>query len=130
MYEFFSPDVQDLLHGLLRRDPAKRITNAADVKKHRWFKKINWIDVQEKKIKPTFKPVVKSDEDCSNIDMQFLREDIKETMPMKDMSSFHTRQQNHYVNFTMVARQSNIQFTASTSASPEINHSQSSNIKF
>ena len=130
MYEFFSPDVQDLLHGLLRRDPAKRITNAADVKKQRWFKKINWIDVQEKKIKPTFKPVVKSDEDCSNIDMQFLREDIKETMPMKDMSSFHTRQQNHYVNFTMVARQSNIQFTASTSASPEINHTQSSNIKF
>jgi serine/threonine protein kinase len=45
MYEFFSPDVQDLLHGLLRRDPAKRISNAADVKKHRWFKKINWIDV-------------------------------------------------------------------------------------
>ena len=129
MYDFFSPDVQDLLHGLLRRDPAKRISNSTDVKKHRWFKKINWLDVQDKKIKPTFKPVVKSEEDCSNIDMQFLKEDIKETMPMRDMSSFHTRQQNHYVNFTMVARQSNIQFTASTSGSPQMNTTET-NIKF
>jgi serine/threonine protein kinase len=92
MYDFFSPDVQDLLHGLLRRDPKKRISNASDVKKHKWFKKINWDDVSEKKVKPIFKPVVKSEEDCSNIDMQFLREEIKETMPMRDMSSFHTRQ--------------------------------------
>jgi hypothetical protein len=80
-----------LLHGLLQRDPKKRISNAEVIKKHRWFRKINWNDVMDKKVKPTFKPTVKSDEDCSNIDLLFLKEEVKETMPMRDMSSFHTR---------------------------------------
>jgi len=52
----------------LDRDPARRVKNAHDIKKHRWFRKINWKDLLDKKITPPFKPIVKSDDDCRNID--------------------------------------------------------------
>ncbi len=68
MYEFFSAEVQNLLYGLLDRDPARRVKNAHDIKKHKWFRKINWDDLLAKRVTPPFKPVVKSDDDCRNID--------------------------------------------------------------
>ncbi len=61
----------------------------------------------KKKITPPFKPVVKSDDDCRNIDQMFLQESIKETMPITNMQSFATRQKNHFGNFTYISRQSN-----------------------
>jgi serine/threonine protein kinase len=102
MYDFFSTDAQSLLHGLLDRDPKKRISNSADIKKNPWFKKIDWKLLLEKKIKPPFKPTVTSPDDCRNIDQMFLRETIKETMPMMNMNSFNTRQQNHFEYFTYI----------------------------
>jgi hypothetical protein len=45
----------------------------------------------DKKITPPFKPTVTSPDDCRNIDQMFLRETIKETMPLMNMSSFNTR---------------------------------------
>lgn len=79
------------------------------MKKHAWFKKIDWKLLMEKKIKPPFKPLVTSPDDTRNIDQMFLRETIKETMPLMNMSSFTTRQQNHFEYFTYISnRQSNV----------------------
>ena len=91
MYDFFSPAVQNLLFALLDKDPARRVKNAQDIKKHKWFQKINWNDLVNKKMTPPFKPVVRSDDDCRNIDQMFLQESIRETMPMMNMQSFATR---------------------------------------
>lgn len=51
---FISHDVKDLLVKLLEKDPSKRLGKhgAEEVKKHKWFKGINWTDVFNKKIDP------------------------------------------------------------------------------
>ena len=82
MYDFFSVEVQSLLTGLLDRDPKKRISKATDIKKHPWFKRIDWKLLWDKKLKAPFKPTVSSPDDTRNIDVMFLKETIKETMPM------------------------------------------------
>lgn len=56
----------------------------------------------DKKIKPPFKPTVSSPDDTRNIDQMFLKEDVKETMPMMNMNSFTTMQQNHYHGFSYI----------------------------
>jgi serine/threonine protein kinase len=103
MYEYFSEEVWNLLSGLLERDPARRISNPALIKKHPWFKTIDWKALTDKKIKPPFKPLVASPDDTRNIDQMFLRETIKETMPLMNMNSFSTKQQNHFDRFTYIA---------------------------
>ena len=47
----------------------------------------------------------------------FLKETIKETMPMMNMNSFNTRQQNHFEYFTYIGstRQSQVATSANTS---------------
>lgn len=39
-----------------------------DIKRHRWFNKLNWDDLMKKKIKPGYVPIVKSLGDVSNFD--------------------------------------------------------------
>lgn len=46
-----SPELQDLLHRLLEKDPNKRI-NIEEIRGHKWFKEINWDDVLARKLKP------------------------------------------------------------------------------
>lgn len=91
MYDFFSTDARALLHGLLDRDPLKRLGNAQSIKMQPWFKTIDWKKLVDKKLKPPFVPRVNSPDDTSNIDQMFLQEAIKETMPMMNMNSFTTR---------------------------------------
>ena len=68
MYDFFSADSQSLLNGLLERNPQRRIGNGGDLKRHPWFKKIDWKALIDKRIKPPFKPIVTSADDTRNID--------------------------------------------------------------
>ena len=102
-----------MLFGLLDRDPTRRVKNAQDIKKHKWFRKFSWDDLLNKRVTPPFKPIVKSDDDCRNIDQMFLQESIRETMPMMNMQSFATKQKNHFGNFTYISRQSNVNISIS-----------------
>jgi len=55
-------DARDLLERLLNRDPTKRLgaNGASEIKNHRFFDSIDWKRLVQKKIQPTFKPVVVS----------------------------------------------------------------------
>uniref|UniRef100_A0A8C5Q0V5 Uncharacterized protein n=1 Tax=Leptobrachium leishanense TaxID=445787 RepID=A0A8C5Q0V5_9ANUR len=59
-----------LLHLLLEKTPSVRLgageKDAQEVKAHRFFKKINWDELLEKKVKPPFVPNISSPEDVSN----------------------------------------------------------------
>jgi serine/threonine protein kinase len=50
-----SPEVKELLTGLLQRDPKKRLSVSEEIKAAKWFKKISWKDAEEKKL-PVPKP--------------------------------------------------------------------------
>ena len=59
---FLSTEVKNLLIALLNRNPKKRLgagkSDADEIKKHPWFKCINWQDAYNRKLKPP-KPHIK-----------------------------------------------------------------------
>lgn len=66
------PIAKDLVKKLLVLDRTKRLGNmkngADDVKRHRWFKNLDWNDVLNLKSKPPIMPEVSYDGDTSNFD--------------------------------------------------------------
>ena len=50
--EFFSDTIKDLLKKLLEKNPKKRIGVTEDIKKHKFFKDIEWNELEFKRIKP------------------------------------------------------------------------------
>ncbi|KAK8402567.1 hypothetical protein O3P69_000748 [Scylla paramamosain] len=63
---------KDLVKKLLTQDRTKRLGNmkngADDVKRHRFFKNLDWEDVYEKKLKPPIVPRVSYEGDTRNFD--------------------------------------------------------------
>ncbi|KAI1899339.1 hypothetical protein AGOR_G00060770 [Albula goreensis] len=85
--------VKDLIKKFLVIDKAKRLGNmkngADDVKKHRWFKSIDWDAVPHRKLKPPIVPKVSHEGDTSNFDAYPEEEWKKEPpVPPKDLEVF------------------------------------------
>ncbi|CAO2820793.1 unnamed protein product [Amaranthus hypochondriacus] len=70
--KFLSREAHSLLKGLLQKEPSKRLgsgANGADeIRRHRWFKGINWKKLERREIEPSFKPIVGGKECVVNID--------------------------------------------------------------
>ncbi|CAN7999602.1 unnamed protein product, partial [Ixodes hexagonus] len=73
--ENMSADVKDFIQKLLVKDPRKRlgggIDDALELKKHRFFKGLNWDDLAEKKIGAPFVPKITGELDVSNFAEEF-----------------------------------------------------------
>lgn len=67
-------DAQDLLTQLLQKDPANRLSDAQQIKNHRFFKDIDWVKLLNKAYLPPFKPKVDNLLDTSNFDNDFTNE--------------------------------------------------------
>ncbi|XP_069053593.1 cAMP-dependent protein kinase catalytic subunit PRKX isoform X2 [Lepisosteus oculatus] len=83
----------DLIKKLLVTDRTRRLGNmkngADDVKKHRWFKSIEWDVVPQRKLKPPIVPKVSHDGDTSNFEAYPEDEWKKEPpVPPKDLEIF------------------------------------------
>lgn len=100
---YVSADAQSLLEGLLTRDVEKRLgASSADVKKHPFFKDIDWDKLEKKEVDPPFKPKVKSDTDTSQIDSVFLVEKAQDSLVENSLSETIQRE-NAFDDFTYVA---------------------------
>lgn len=68
----FSNELKDILNNTLQVDLTRRYGNLKDgprdIKRHMWFKNIDWDRVYQKKIKPSYIPVCKDAGDDSNFD--------------------------------------------------------------
>jgi len=68
----FDVKAKDLIKRLLTHDRAKRFgclkNGAEDIKKHKWYKGIDWEDLINRKIQPPFVPDVKAADDTSMFD--------------------------------------------------------------
>ncbi|KAL1123727.1 hypothetical protein AAG570_001500 [Ranatra chinensis] len=66
------PIAKDLVKKLLVQDRTKRLGNmkngAEDIKRHRWFKSVDWQDVIRRRMKPPIVPRVRYDGDTHNFD--------------------------------------------------------------
>jgi len=78
----FDPNAKDLVKKLLTADRTKRFgclkDGAEDIKRHKWFKGVDWVKVYNRKVKPPFIPGYKSLDDTSNFDKY---PDSEETSP-------------------------------------------------
>ncbi|POM69000.1 AGC protein Kinase [Phytophthora palmivora] len=74
-----SSEVKSLISALLERDPTYRIgsrpgAGVEDIKNHVFFASIDWKLLEQRGIKPPFKPRVRSPTDIQNFDREFTKE--------------------------------------------------------
>ncbi|ORX71602.1 hypothetical protein DL89DRAFT_266598 [Linderina pennispora] len=73
-----SRDSVFICQALLEKEPSKRLgsgpTDAEEIKKHSFFKGVNWDDVLNKRIAPLYVPDIRNRYDTSNFDPEFTSE--------------------------------------------------------
>ncbi|XP_023770986.1 serine/threonine-protein kinase AtPK2/AtPK19 [Lactuca sativa] len=69
---FLSSEAHSLLKGLLQKDSSRRLGSGAgggdEIKKHGWFKVINWRKLEGREIKPSFVPQVAGKQCIANFE--------------------------------------------------------------
>ena len=73
---FLSPDAKDLLTRLLRKEPRKRLganmpKDMTTIKKHRFFRKIDWNKLEKRELEPPIRPLVTDPELAENFATEF-----------------------------------------------------------
>ncbi|MCJ1426296.1 serine/threonine protein kinase psk1 [Sticta canariensis] len=73
---FMSADARDLLTRLLRKDPKKRLGGCMPkdmeiIKKHRFFRKIDWKKLEKRELEPPIRPVITDAELAENFSTEF-----------------------------------------------------------
>lgn len=82
------------MRRLLNKNPTRRLgaseKDAEDIKRQAFFKSINWDLLLSRRIKPPFKPCIKSKDDVSNFDEEFTRERPELSPPKepRELSSY------------------------------------------
>ncbi|KAL2023249.1 hypothetical protein VTK56DRAFT_3372 [Thermocarpiscus australiensis] len=73
---FLSPDAKDLLTRLLRKEPAKRLgynmpKDLTTIKKHRFFRRIDWKKLAAREMEPPIQPLITDPELAENFSPEF-----------------------------------------------------------
>uniref|UniRef100_A0A8C7HU15 protein kinase C n=1 Tax=Oncorhynchus kisutch TaxID=8019 RepID=A0A8C7HU15_ONCKI len=75
---FLSTEAISVMRRLLRRSPERRLgageRDAEEVKKHLFFRNMDWNGLLAKKVKPPFVPTIQDSNDVSNFDDEFTSE--------------------------------------------------------
>ncbi|XP_037537224.1 receptor-interacting serine/threonine-protein kinase 1 [Nematolebias whitei] len=91
---------------LLRRSPERRLgageKDAEEVKKHPFFKYMEWDDLLAKKVKPPFVPTIQGANDVSNFDDEFTSEAPILTPP-REPRMLNSEEQNQFSDFDYIA---------------------------
>jgi len=98
--DYVSPDARSLLEQLLERDAEKRLADPNLIKRHPFFKTLDWELQFKKKITPPYIPNVKGSSDTSQIDPVFTEE--APTLSMTGESALNDQQQKDFEGFTYV----------------------------
>lgn len=100
-----SKDAKDLISKLLERNPSQRLgagqNGVSSIKKHKFFKSIDWERLYKREVTAPFIPKTKSQSDYSNFDKQFtnLRVDESERVSsrsVKEKESTYIRDFTYY----------------------------------
>lgn len=75
---YITPEARDLIRKLLKRQVVHRLGAGPEdgiaVRRHPFFKHVNWADVFNRKYEPPFKPSLKSEDDVSQFDTKFTKQ--------------------------------------------------------
>ncbi|KHJ34103.1 putative serine threonine-protein kinase psk1 [Erysiphe necator] len=87
---YLSPDAKDLITRLLRKEPSKRLganmpKDISTIKKHRFFRKIDWKLLEKRQVLPPIRPVITDPELAENFATEFT------SLPISPMISRDTQ---------------------------------------
>lgn len=81
---WLSYEANTFIKGLLQRNPVERLgygpKGGMEVMRHPFFADIDWEALYDKKVTPEFIPVVRSKTDTSNVDEEFTREAVVDSV--------------------------------------------------
>jgi serine/threonine protein kinase len=101
-YNNFSEEAKDLISKLVVKEPDKRLgagpNGFEDLKSHKYFKEINWDDLENKKITPPFEPIVNGPTDLRYFDKIFT-EEVNVSRESNESNS-NDKTIDNYVNFS------------------------------
>jgi len=100
--DYVSADARSLLEQLLERDADKRLSEPNLIKRHPFFKTLDWELQFQKKLRPPYIPDVKGSTDTSQIDPVFTEE--APTLSMSGESALDDQQQKDFEGFTYVGK--------------------------
>ncbi|XP_065132264.1 serine/threonine-protein kinase N2 [Paramisgurnus dabryanus] len=103
---FLSTEAISIMRRLLRRNPERRLgageRDAEDVKKHLFFRDIDWNGLLAKKVKPPFIPTIQGSSDVSNFDDEFTSEAPVLTPP-REPRPLNQQEQELFADFDYIA---------------------------
>ncbi|XP_037682640.1 serine/threonine-protein kinase N2 isoform X2 [Choloepus didactylus] len=103
---FLSTEAISIMRRLLRRNPERRLgageKDAEDVKKHPFYRLIDWSALMDKKVKPPFVPTIRGREDVSNFDDEFTSEAPILTPP-REPRILSEEEQEMFTDFDYIA---------------------------
>eukprot|EP00347_Sterkiella_histriomuscorum_P013818 403363248 len=80
-------DARDLIKKLLTKDLSKRLKDIKDIKKHKFFSKIDWNEYTQQNFNPIYVPYISNQNDCRYFDKEFTKENLNET-PVESRGNF------------------------------------------
>lgn len=103
-----SVEVKNLIAGLLERDPTQRLgcrpsAGVEDIKKHPFFSTIDWLELENRQIRPPFKPRVRDPTDIQNFDKEFTRE-VPDTQSLQQDKRLLVSPKNEFHGFSFTRR--------------------------
>uniref|UniRef100_A0A673AYM6 Protein kinase C n=1 Tax=Sphaeramia orbicularis TaxID=375764 RepID=A0A673AYM6_9TELE len=78
---WLSKEAVSILRAFMTKNPAKRLGCVVSqgcedaIKSHAFFREIDWVLLEQRKVKPPFKPRIKTKRDVNNFDQDFTKED-------------------------------------------------------
>ncbi|XP_053543317.1 serine/threonine-protein kinase N2 isoform X2 [Ictalurus punctatus] len=103
---FLSTEAISIMRRLLRRNPERRLgggeCDAEEVKKHLFFRNIDWNGLLAKKMKPPFVPTIHGASDVSNFDDEFTSEAPVLTPP-REPRPLSRDEQEMFADFDYIA---------------------------
>ena len=112
---FLGPDAKDLLTRLLRKDPQKRLgynmpKDLQPIKKHRFFRKIDWRKLERREVTPPIQPLITDPELAENFAKEFTDLPLRTTVDRKTEeamdASIKAMETNPFGGFSYVASHS------------------------
>ncbi|KAF4552203.1 Serine/threonine-protein kinase psk1-like protein [Elsinoe fawcettii] len=112
---FLGPDAKDLLTRLLRKEPSKRLgyhipKDIQTIKKHRFFRKIDWRKLEKRELTPPIQPLITDPELAENFSKEFTDLPLHPTVDVKaesmEIDQRVAMESDPFGGFSFVASQS------------------------
>lgn len=96
---FLGPDAKDLLTRLLRKEPSKRLgyhmqKDLQTIKKHRFFRKIDWAALERRELDPPIQPIVTDPALAENFSVDFTHLPLSPTITATGFDEYYGKGQD------------------------------------